>query len=368
MKTVIVAMDKFKGSATADLACVSVCEGVEETHSGWRCVPLPLADGGDGTVAALCRAGWGSETVSTIDGQGEPVNAEVARREHTSAFEVANICGLAQWRGELRPWKAHTTGLGVAIRQQIESGAQHIVVGAGGSASTDGGLGLIMGLGFRVTDERGKDVEPGLVGLRSVEDIEYPPDMEALRSVRWTVLVDVHAPLCGPQGAARRFGPQKGLSDTETEVADELLRRWSELLERLSGTDVAQMPGVGAAGGLAAPLVAFLDARIESGFQFIAQQARLRDALASADLIITGEGRVDASSLAGKLPGEVISMAGHLGVETIVIAGSVEPEVRRLMEQRIVTLVELAGGEDEAMADPARYLRQAGRLIGSDLG
>lgn len=368
MNTVIVAMDKFKGSATAELACGSLCEGIQETSTGWRCVQVPLADGGDGTVAALCRAGWDSRSVSTIDAQGAVVHAEVALLENTSVVEMANICGLALWQGELRPWDAHTTGLGIAIRQQIQSGAQHIVLAAGGSASTDGGLGLLLGLGFRITDQLGKGVEPGLEGLRFVEHIEYPPDMDVLRAVRWTVLVDVDSPLCGPNGAARRFGPQKGLSDADTEVADGLLSTWGSLLERIGGVPVSQVLGVGAAGGVAAPLVALLNARIESGFHFIAQRIRLREALASADLIITGEGRVDPSSLTGKVPGEVISMAEEFGVETIVVAGSVEPEVRPLLAQRIVTLTELAGGEANALVDPTRYLRQAGRLIGADLG
>ena len=368
MKTVVVAMDKFKGSATADQVCSSVCAGIDETTTDVRCVSVPLADGGDGTVAALSRAGWELVSVPGIDAQGVPVTAAAARRGDTVVVELADICGIARWRGERDPWRAHTMGVGHAIRALIDGRVRRIVVAAGGSASTDGGLGLLMGLGFRVTDDHGVEVEPGLVGLRAATRIETPADMEILRSCEWTVLVDVDSPLCGPYGAARRFGPQKGLSSDDVVIADGLLTGWESVLARTSGRGVGEVGsilGTGAAGGIAAPLVALLDASIESGFDFIATQFDLKKHLTSADFVVTGEGRVDASSLTGKVVGAVLSLATQAKVPSAVVAGSVDERIRSQIPPLVISLVDLAEDEGDAMTNAQRYLRQAGRAIGA---
>lgn len=366
----MVAMDKFKGSTTAEHVCASVCAGINEMTTEVRCVAVPLADGGDGTVDALCRAGWDRVSVSSVDAQSAPVIAEVARRGDTIVVELANICGIAQWRGELNPWYAHTAGVGQAIRMLIDERVRHVVVAAGGSASTDGGLGLLAGLGYHVMNDHGAEVELGLAGLRAAAKIEDPADVDTLRSREWTVLVDVDSPLCGQQGAAQRFGPQKGLSTGDVATADDLLANWESLLARTSGRGIGSIgvvPGTGAAGGIAAPLVALLDARIESGFHFIATQCDLPKHLIVADLVVTGEGRVDASSLTGKVVGEVLSMASKAKVPAAVITGSIEAGVRSSLPLTVISLTELAGDEARALADPSRYLQWAGRLIGEAL-
>lgn len=370
MRTVVVAMDKFKGSATAEHVCASVSAGIDETAIEVRCVAVPLADGGDGTVDALCRAGWDALSVSSVSAQSAPVTAEVARSGDTVVVELANICGIARWRGEVNPWFAHTVGVGQAIRAVIDERVRRIVVAVGGSASTDGGLGLLVGLGYRIVDAHGNDVELGLAGLRCVAKIEDPADVDSLRSREWTVLVDVDSPLCGPQGAARRFGPQKGLSADDVDTADDLLASWESLLARTSGCSVGSIgsvPGVGAAGGIAAPLVALFDARIESGFHFVANQCNLAKHLASANLVVTGEGRVDASSLTGKVVGEVLSMAVRAKVPAAVVTGSIDAGVRSFLPPMVISLVELAGDEARAISDSSRYLNAAGRWIGETL-
>lgn len=363
MRTVVVAMDKFKGSATAEQVCASVCQGIADASLEWACHQVPLADGGDGTVAALVRAGWMARPVTAIDAQGMPVTAAVATHQSTVVVELADICGIARWQGELKPWHAHTTGLGIAIRQQIEAGVRDIVIAVGGSASTDGGLGVLTGLGFRITDESGSEVPPGLRGLRSAVNIEFPDDIALLRSCEWTVLVDVDAPLCGAEGAARRFGPQKGLSHVEVLEADALLDEWDGLLARVSGRRVGRMAGVGAAGGVAAPLAAIFNAHLESGFDYVAGQIHLERSLAEADLVITGEGRVDGSSLTGKVVGKVVSMAARHDVAAVVVAGSVADDVREVLGGSVISLVDIAGSVERSMTDPTGYLRRVGRLI-----
>ena len=362
--TVVVAMDKFKGTATADQACSQVCEGIAQELPDWSCVAIPMADGGDGTVDTLVRAGWQSVSVDTVDAQGQSVSTLVATRGDTAVVELANICGIARWQGDLHPWQAHTLGLGTAIRHMVDQGAGHIVVALGGSASTDGGSGVLAGLGFAVLDDRGDPVEPGLVGLRSAHRVSAPVDIERLRKVTWTVLVDVDAPLFGPCGAARRFGPQKGLDVDGVEDADLLLRRWDEVLGEFSGRRVGSMPGTGAAGGVAAAIVAALDAHMTPGCDFVATNVGLREALANADAVVTGEGRFDASSSTGKVPGAVISWAEQERIPVFVVAGDVDPS---LADPSILTLASIAGDLRTAMGDPLPYLREAGREVGRRL-
>ena len=362
--TVVVAMDKFKGTATADEACSQVCEGITQELPNWSCVPVPMADGGDGTVDALIRAGWREVSVDAVDAQDQPVETRVATRGDIAVVELADICGIARWQGDLHPWQAHTLGLGTAIRHMVDQGAGHIVVALGGSASTDGGSGVLAGLGFAVLDDRGDPVEPGLAGLQFAHRIHPPADIERLRQIEWTVLVDVDAPLFGPRGAARRFGPQKGLDGDDVETADLLLQRWDDVLRDLAGRHVGSTPGTGAAGGVAAALVAALDAQMTPGFDFVAANAGLRDALADADAAVTGEGRFDASSVTGKVPGAVMAWAAQEGVPVFVVAGDVDPS---FADPSILTLTSLAGDVQTAMSDPLSYLHEAGREIGRRL-
>lgn len=364
MPTVLVAMDKFKGSATAAEACASVCAGIRTVAPNWSCRELPLADGGDGTVDALLEAGWRPGQVDTIDGQGEPVASLVAVDGRRAVVELANICGIARWRGELDPWRATTIGLGRVLRAMVEDGMSDVSVGLGGSASTDGGLGVLAGLGFEVVDDSGDPVPPGLIGLESASRIVAPADIDLLRSVRWTVLADVDASLFGPLGAAFRFGPQKGLSTEEIARADELLRRWDAVLAANSARRVGDVPGTGAAGGVGAALVSQLDARIVSGFDFVARQVGLDAAVASAHAVVTGEGHLDETSLIGKVVGEVLTRAREVGKPSCVVVGDVDELLRGDIPESVFTLVEFAGSREAAMGDAVTYLRQAGQSAG----
>jgi len=364
MPNVLVAMDKFKGTATAAEVCASVCAGIQDCAGQWSIQSMPLADGGDGTVAALIDSGWESIPIETVDGHGAAITSMVARKADTAVVELADICGLAKWHGELDPWHANTVGLGLAMRTLVELGATEIFVAVGGSASTDGGLGALIGLGFEIVDDAGDLVPNGLAGLASAARIIAPPHIERLRSVRWTVLVDVVAPLFGPQGAAYRFGPQKGLADEDIAEADRLLRGWDTVLAVTNGRRVGDMLGTGAAGGVGAALVSQLDARIESGFGFVAEKLGLLSAIAHADAVVTGEGHLDETSFTGKVVGEVLRLTHLAGTPACVVVGDIDGHINPERLDRVITLMEIAGGKDAAMDDAVVHLRQAGRWVG----
>lgn len=364
---VLVAPDKFKGSLNAVEVAHEIALGISEVAHDLVCVEMPMADGGDGTIEALVRVGWEMVPVMTVDALGRSVQADTAWEGRTVAIELANICGLAMLRGELSPWDAHTEGLGVSIRTHVDSDPGTIAVALGGSASTEGGAGLLVGLGFGVLDENGIQVQPGLRGLMRARRITKPPDFATLREIDWLVLPDVCAPLVGKNGAAHVFGPQKGLGPKEVEVADEALRNWAEVLRAATGLDVADIPGAGAGGGAAAVLLAFFDAELICGSEFISEALDLRNAMQGAVAVVTGEGRVDSTSLMGKAPGVVARIALEQEKPLYIVAGDADSDTVKNVRATSVTLVELAGGFDEAFAHPRKFLRQAGNRIGAML-
>lgn len=364
---VLVAPDKFKGSLSARDVTEELCTGIREAHPGLHCYGIPMADGGDGTVEAFVAAGWRRQTVDTVEARGLSVAADVAWRESTAVVELANVCGIAMLNGALIPWEATTRGLGVAMRALVRQGARHVIVGLGGSASTDGGCGLLSGLGYRVIDAQGRDVEPGLRGLALAHRVIPPDDLAELEGTRWSVLTDVHAPLCGPLGAALQFGPQKGLDQGEAVMADEILARWSLAIKDATGVDVQEIPGAGAAGGAGAALAAFLDARLHPGAAYVAELCGVPLRLTSAAAVVTGEGRVDASSSHGKVPGVLAAMAACESLPAYVVAGAFGEGAPDDLRARGISLELLAGSRDEAMRHPRPLLREAGRLIGADL-
>lgn len=367
MRKVLVAPDKFKGTMRAADVASTICAGILDVTRDWSCVAMPLADGGDGTIDALCHSGWTPHFVSATDAHGQPVVATIARRGRSVAVELADVCGIARARGPLRPWQAHTAGLGQLLRDLVSQGVKQVVVGLGGSASLDGGSGILRGLGFEIVDQKGGPVPLGLEGLRSAHRIVPPRDLAHFTHVTWTVLVDVTAPLSGPRGAAMAFGRQKGLTQAEIAVADGLLRRWGEVLTHASGYDAASHEGSGAAGGVGAALASMLGADLVSGAEYIARAIGLWDQVATASALVTGEGRLDDSTFMGKGPGLILRSAARSGVPAYFVAGDVDPEAGARIDCGLISLTELAGSVESAMAHPQMHLSRAGRRIGQDL-
>lgn len=339
---VVVAPDSFKGSLAAPDVAAHLGAGVRSAlaAAGLRgeVVEVPLADGGEGTLDAVARSRPGAQvrTGEVVDALGRPHRARRVVVPAAAAgagpvvgvAELAEACGLPGVADVVppRPLDAGTLGLGQVLRALLDDGVGEILVALGGSASTDGGAGLLVGLGARVRDAAGRPVGPGGRGLAAAASLELDGLDPRARAVRWSVACDVRNPLVGPEGAAAVFGPQKGATPRDVRTLDAALDRWADLLAEATGHDVRGTPGAGAAGGTAAALLAVLGAQLLPGSRLVADLAGLDQALAGADLVLTGEGALDGSSLQGKVVGAVLDAAARAPGRppVAVVAGRVD--------------------------------------------
>lgn len=360
MTRVVLAPDSFKGTITAADAAVALAEGWASVDASSEFVHRPMADGGEGTVAAFEAAVPGAKRMPvTVDGPaGTPIPASWlllpatgGAPAGTAVVDLASTSGI-ELLDELRPWDADTTGFGQAIAAALDHGISRLVVGIGSSASTDGGTGMLRALGARFLDASGAEVVRGARGLGDIVSI----DLSRLRPApEVRVLTDVTNPLTGPRGAAAVFGPQKGLDDSSgIAAADAALARLAGLL----GLDAAQ-PGTGAAGGTGGALVAW-GGTLAPGAAEVAELIGLADAISGADLVITGEGSYDGQSGDGKVPSFIASLAASSGVGALLAAGRITSDADTTLFAASASLTALAGAPDAALAEPARWLRAAG--------
>ena len=289
---------------------------------------MPVADGGEGTVEALVAAAAGELVEARVEGPlGEPVNAVYGLIDggRTAVVELAAASGLTLIPKEVRdPRVTSTFGFGQLLHAARRKGVTRIIAGIGGSATNDGGAGMAQALGFRLLDASGREIGRGGSALAGLASIEAPADRERWSELAVEVAVDVSNPLCGPEGATRVYGPQKGaVSEDVLARLDDALANFAAVVERDLGVAVAGLPGAGAAGGTGAGLVAFLGARLTRGASLVVDAAGLDRALDGAAAVFTGEGRVDRQTGYGKGPAEVIDRARRVGVRAVLIAGSV---------------------------------------------
>jgi glycerate kinase len=359
---VVVAPDSFKGSIDAAGAAAALATGWRQARPADDVLELPLADGGEGTLAVLAAAApasrWHIADVSG-PGEGRVVAAWLELARNVAVIEAAAAAGLPLL-AELIPLTAHSYGVGEQIAQALDAGARQIDVALGGSACTDGGSGALAALGARFLDADGHDLPRGggaLSGLASVDLSGLrPPPADGI-----SCLTDVRAPLLGPDGAAAVFGPQKGARPGDIELLEAGLARLADLL----GGD-PDAPGAGAAGGLGYGLAAAWGARLLPGAERISAIAGLPPALRGADFVITGEGQYDATSLGGKVVGAVLAAAAAALVPVAVVAGRLASPPPTGV--RAVELTALAGSPQAATAEVARWLTLAGRRLATDLG
>ncbi len=349
---ILLAPDKFKGSFTAEEICRLLAEGIHQADPGATVTSCPMADGGDGTLDVLLGAiGGARETITAAGPLGGTVQAPVAFLSDGAALiESAKFCGPVALGGrEKDPMRASTFGLGVAVRETLARSPARLLLGVGGSATVDGGLGLASALGYRLRDRTGSLLQGTGRDLSALCSIEPPGDGSI--SAQVVALVDVSHTLLGPAGAARVFGPQKGASPEQVEELEEGLANLAARLSLDLGVGVADLEGGGAGGGLGAAAFAFLGARITSGASTVAELTGLRLMLEKADLVVTGEGAFNASH-SGKVVGEVARLCAALDQPLIVVCARTDgpPPPGRA---RVVTLGAAVNRSDLVQAGKA---------------
>jgi glycerate kinase len=367
---VVLAPDKFKGSLTAAEVAEALAAGMQDVLPGLETIMLPVADGGDGTVATAVSAGFAKIIVDAVGPTGEPVQAPYALDGDRAVVELAAVVGLSTLpAGRLEPLRSSTYGLGLVIADAIRRGATRIVLGLGGSASTDGGAGMVQALGTRLLDADGHDLQPGGGNLRGLAHLDLAPLRTKLDAVTITVASDVDNPLLGPRGAAAVFGPQKGAGPREVETLEHALRHWSQLVGHATGRDDAQRAGAGAAGGTGFAALALLNAEIKPGIELILDLIDFDRRIGGADLVMTGEGSLDEQSLAGKAPVGVARAAARAGIPVVAVAGRLQLSPVRLREAGILAaypLTDLEPDLDRCIANAATLLHRVGAQIARD--
>lgn len=376
---VVIALDSFKGSLDAAAACAALAEGWTSARPVDELIRRPMADGGEGTLDAFVAAVPGARRMPvTVDG---PHRCAIAASwlllpDGAGVVELASTSGIELLRGDLRPWDAGTGGFGQAIVAALDHGVERLVLGIGSSASTDGGAGMLAALGGRLTDAAGAPIVPGARGLQMLAAV----DLSGVRSLPpggVIVLTDVTNPLCGPRGAAAVFGPQKGVIRSEVASVDAALARFAGLVAEGVSSPApaaspaspasqrrarANAPGAGAAGGTGFGLLAW-GAELVPGAERVAELIGLAEAIAGADIVVTGEGAFDGSSAAGKAPGFVAQLAADAGVPVALVAGRIAAEADTTRFVASVSLTDLAGSPRASLIDPARWLRAAGEHL-----
>ena len=327
---IILAIDSFKGSLTSIEAAEAAREGILQIHPEWETDLIPIADGGEGMLSVMLSATQGK--VQTMRAHNPcmeltPTEYGISADGTTAFIEMASISGLPLIREEQRnPMKTTTYGTGELIRDALEKGCTRFIVGIGGSATNDAGTGMLQALGFRFLNAEGKALGQGGEILSEIASIDTSEVHPLLKNAHFIVACDVKSPFYGPEGAAHVFARQKGADDAMIAVLDEGMRNFAQVIAQDTGRDIAHIAGSGAAGGMGGGMMAFLNAELKPGADLLLEISRFDERIAHADLIITGEGRIDRQSLMGKIPGRILEKGKELGIPVVVLAGCVEEE------------------------------------------
>jgi glycerate kinase len=361
VERVVVAPDKFKGSLSATDVTARVAAGLAAAGFDGEIVRVPVADGGDGTVDAAVSAGYRRVDLEVTGPISNAVTASFALADGTAVIEAAQACGLTLLRlGEFAPLTATSRGVGELILAASRMGAQQIVLGVGGVATTDGGAGLLQALGTRLLDDEGRELPDGGAALNRLAELDLS-GLRDLSEVEFWLASDVDNPLLGPHGAASVYGPQKGASGDDVRLLEAGLARWADMAETAVAARVADQPGAGAAGGLGFAALLFLGARMRPGIELLLELSSFSERLDGARLVITGEGSLDAQTLHGKAPvGVARAAAAHRPpVPVVAVAGrcTLSPDELRAAG------ISAAYAITDIESDVARCMANAGPLV-----
>ncbi len=366
---IISAIGSFKGTLDSEKINRTVRDFFEPL--GVCVCAVPVADGGDGLLAALCSALGGEYIeIETVNALGAPITAKAAKKGETGIVEMALASGLALLgENELNPMKASTYGTGILIKELALSGAKKIILGIGGSATNDGGFGCLSALGFEFYDASGELLEPCGENLEKVSRIDGKSVSPEIRELQIQIACDVTNPLLGENGAAYIYAPQKGADEKMLAALEKGMACYAKAVAEFCGEDFSSLPGTGAAGGLGFGLMAVLGATLEKGAQIVLESAGYGELLKTADLVITGEGRIDNQTAFGKLPQIVAGMAKKAGVKCFALVGSSaadEAAMQAIGIEKIFQLVDCAPLE-KCMSDTEEVIRLALKEISDNL-
>jgi len=343
---IVVAPDSFKGSLTAIEVSDAIEKGIREVFPEAEIIKIPMADGGDGTVQCLVNATGGKILEEKVIG---PLGNEVwafygiLGDRKTAIVEMAAASGLTLVpEGKRNPLITTTYGTGQLIKAALNQGCRKMIIGIGGSATNDGGAGMVQALGTKLLDKDGEEIGFGGGELKKIVKIDISCMDKRLSDIKVLVASDVNNPLCGPQGASRIYGPQKGATPEIIEELDESLAYFAELIKRDLHKDIKDIPGAGAAGGLGASLIAFLNAEFRPGIEIMIEAVKLEQAIKDADLVITGEGKIDSQTIYGKAPIGVAKIAKKHNIPVVAVAAIIEEDSRIFQSYGIDTLIKVS--------------------------
>ncbi|MEA4890637.1 MAG: glycerate kinase [Clostridiaceae bacterium] len=338
MRKIVLAPDSFKGTMSSIEVCAIAAEGIRAVSPEIETVQVPIADGGEGTVDAfLVAAGGKRRTCKALDPLFREIESfyGILPDGRTAVIEMAAASGLPLVGDDKNPLLTTTYGTGQLIADAIEQGCRRLIIGIGGSATNDGGCGMAAALGARFLDAAGAEIPLNGGGLARLDHIDVSRMLPLLRDCEIIVACDVDNPLVGPEGASAVFGPQKGADPAMAALLDENLRHYASVIQRDLGPDLAAVPGAGAAGGLGAGLLAFTGASVRSGIDTVLDCVHFDDLIRDADLIITGEGRIDGQSLRGKVPVGIAARAAKQGVPVIAVVGDIGDDAEKVYQAGI---------------------------------
>ncbi|MDK2919784.1 MAG: glycerate 2-kinase [Candidatus Petromonas sp.] len=336
---IVIAPDSFKGSLSAKEVADNIEIGIRKVYSDIDILKVPMADGGEGTVESLVDATGGEIIRLEVTGPlGEKVESfyGIMGDKKTAVIEMAAASGLPLVPNDKRnPMITTTYGTGELIKSALDRGCRDFIIGIGGSATNDGGSGMLEALGVKFLDKNGKKLPWGGGALINLDKIDMSSLDERLKSSRFVVACDVDNPLCGTNGASYVYGPQKGATVEMVQKLDRVLNHYGNMIKKYLGKDVMDIKGAGAAGGLGAGFMAFLNAQLKPGVDIVIEKTRLKEIVKDADLVITGEGKMDSQTIYGKTPFGVAKVAKGFGIPVIAIAGCISDDAHINHEQGI---------------------------------
>lgn len=346
--TIVLAPDSFKESMTAKEVCLAMEKGIKKANDKINCIHVPMADGGEGTMQSLIDATNGKAySIKVVGPLSNEVEAQygILGDGEVGVIEMASASGIHLVPKEKRnPLITTTYGTGQLIKACLDKGVKKILIGIGGSSTNDGGAGAIEALGAKFLDEEGREIGFGGGNLGKLKKIDLSNFDERLSKIEIEVACDVNNPLCGEKGASNVFGPQKGATKEMTLVLDNNLRHYADIIKEQCGKDVINIPGAGAAGGLGAGLLAFLDGKLKKGIDLVIKYSGLEKKIKFCDIVFTGEGSIDYQTKFGKTPIGVARLAKNYGKPVIALAGKVGDNIDDLYENGIDSIFGIMRG------------------------